>query len=366
MNMKILLLSGYDAVSHKYWRELLAKNLPEFEWTQLALPDRYFQWRVRGNSLTFAKKFADILSRDYDLLIVTSMVDLVSLRGMVPKLASIPNLVYCHENQFDYPVTAHQSEMINIQLTNIYTLVCADRVIFNSAYNLATSLSGVRNFLKKMPDEVPDNLVELIESKSFVLPVPIESQPENAKEKRAPMPVILWNHRWEYDKQPEVFFEALTRLKSAGYKFRLNILGQSFRKQPECFEKARERLKDEILNWGYQPKAVYWKCLSQSDIVVSTALHDFQGLSTLEAIHCGATPVVPDRVAYPEYVPDSLRYKLGEGIDEAEQLFSLLVSLLNHNQLPEVDVSQYLTSNIIPQYRKQIIDLLGNTSETRV
>ena len=26
-------------------------------------------------------------------------------------------------------------------------------------------------------------------------------------------PLILWNHRWEYDKNPEPFFQSLFRLK---------------------------------------------------------------------------------------------------------------------------------------------------------
>ena len=53
------------------------------------------------------------------------------------------------------------------------------------------------------------------------------------------LPHIVWNHRWEYDKQPEVFFDALLRLKNAGYSFKLHVLGQSFRKVPACFAQAK-------------------------------------------------------------------------------------------------------------------------------
>ena len=30
-------------------------------------------------------------------------------------------------------------------------------------------------------------------------------------------PVILWNHRWEYDKNPEFFFNTLSKLKKNGF-----------------------------------------------------------------------------------------------------------------------------------------------------
>ena len=98
--MKILLLSAYDAASHQRWRQELEEFFPEHQWTQLSLPPRYFSWRVRGNSVSWAFSQRTLLTQAYDLVIVTSMVDLSSLRGFVPELARIPTLVYFHENQF--------------------------------------------------------------------------------------------------------------------------------------------------------------------------------------------------------------------------------------------------------------------------
>ncbi len=54
--------------------------------------------------------------------------------------------------------------------------------------------------------------------------------------------------------------------------------------------------------WGYLAKrADYLSLLDQSHLVLSTAQHDFQGLAVLEAVAAGCIPVVPSRLAYPEW-----------------------------------------------------------------
>ncbi len=88
--MRILLFSAYDALSHQYWRKGLVNAFPEYDWTVLTLPPRFFSWRLRGNSMTWAFSERDVLIAGYGLLICTSMTDLSALKGMVPELAKIP------------------------------------------------------------------------------------------------------------------------------------------------------------------------------------------------------------------------------------------------------------------------------------
>ena len=90
--MRILLLSAYDAHSHRRWRQGLVAAFPEWQWTVLTLPPRYFSWRVRGNSLSWAFSERETLEQPYDVLIATSMTDLSALKGLVPALASVPSL----------------------------------------------------------------------------------------------------------------------------------------------------------------------------------------------------------------------------------------------------------------------------------
>ena len=369
---RILLLSGYDAASHRYWRNTLVKGIEAFDWTEIALPDRHFSWRVRGNSLSFAFQYKEVLCQDYDCLIATSMVDLASLRGFVPQLTNIPNLLYFHENQFDYPVKesadlkAIAQKTVSAQLTSIYALLCADKILFNSKYNQRTFFSGAKQLLNKLPDGIPKHLLKGMEQDSQVLPVPISEElilkKQNLMDKKregcsGPLQIV-WNHRWEYDKQPEIFFNAMYLLKQQGVQFRLNVLGQSFRQKPECFEKARNSLKNEIQTWGYQAEEEYYRILSESDIVISTALHDFQGLSMLEAILCGCFPVAPNRVAYPEYMQDNNLYHVGGEIDEAESLYAKLMEVLSQEELPasqKQSVNCYLDRQLLSVYQETIM-----------
>ena len=378
---RILLLSGYDAASHRYWRNTLVKGIEAFDWTEIALPDRHFSWRVRGNSLSFAFQHKDVLSRDYDCLIATSMVDLASLRGFVPQLANIPNLIYFHENQLDYPAkespelkAAFQND-VSAQLTSIYTLLCADKTLFNSKYNQRTFFSGAQKLLNKLPDGIPKDLLKGMQQDSQVLPVPISEKlilnRQNFKHKknmdsRGPLQIV-WNHRWEYDKQPEIFFNAMLLLKQQGIQFKLHVLGQSFRNKPACFDKAKNSLQDEIQTWGYQPSEDYYRILSESDFVISTALHDFQGLSMLEAILSGCYPLAPNRVAYPEYMQDNNLYQVNGKLDEAESLFAKLMVIIAQGELPAPPkqlVEPYLDGHLLAVYRETIMASINLFKQT--
>ncbi len=171
---RVLLLSGYDAASHRRWREHLAALLPEFHWHTLALPPRFFRWRIRGNPLSWLKE--PLLQEPWDLIVATSMVDLATLRGLNPRLVRTPCLLYMHENQFAFPISSGQNASADPQMVNLYSALCADCVVFNSGWNRDSFLAGARAFLQKLPDEVPEGLIETLRDRSRVIPVPIEDR----------------------------------------------------------------------------------------------------------------------------------------------------------------------------------------------
>jgi glycosyltransferase involved in cell wall biosynthesis len=155
-------------------------------------------------------------------------------------------------------------------------------------------------------------VIDQIREKSSVHPPGVDLC--DVRIRRDPGPVrILWAARWEHDKNPEDFFAAMKVLKEKGLKFRLNVIGEQFRDAPEVFDWAKDYFSDEIDRWGYQAsKKEYQTAMAMSDIVVSTAIHEFFGIGMLEAISAGCRPVLPDRLSYPAIVEsladEPLRY----------------------------------------------------------
>jgi len=330
--MKALLLSAYDAQSHRVWRENLYAMLPQIEWVTLTLPPRYFPWRVRGNSLTWAFNHRLALTDNYDFLLCTSMTDLSALRGFVPELARLPTIVYCHENQFAYPENpdpqAARTNPVEPQILSIYTALCADRLVFNSTWNQHSFLDGAAALLRKLPDQVPGGLVERL-SQSSVLPVPLS--PSLFAKRQAESPpeelTIVWNHRWEYDKGPALLLAITDSLMARGLRFRLHLLGQRFRQAPPEFVALQECLAHYCQSQGIAPgradfiedREEYRALLASSDVVLSTALHDFQGLSVLEASALGCVALAPERLVYPEYLgPENLYAGAGNVLQQAD------------------------------------------------
>lgn len=360
--MNILLLSAYDAVSHQYWRRGLVSQFPEHQWTVLTLPARYFSWRIRGNSLSWAMSEKETLNQSYDLLIATSMTDLSALKGMVPALAGVPTLVYCHENQFAYPESGREYGSVEPKILNLYTALAADHICFNTGFNRDTFLSGCRRLLKKLPDHVPTGVVEHIEQRASVLPVPLADELYRPGRTEPGALQLVWNHRWEFDKGPELLLKMAQGLIEARVDFRLHVVGQQFRQVPDAFAQLRS-LPDKFLgHWGYMESATaYRELLQQADVVLSTALHDFQGIAVLEAVAAGCIPAVPQRLAYPELFPAEYCYPV-DG-DETRALVSRLAELAQQKSaqalLPPPTISDLSWSTLKPEYARLMNQLAG-------
>jgi glycosyltransferase involved in cell wall biosynthesis len=331
----ILLLSAYDAPSHRYWRQGLERYCKDYRFTQLALPARFFSWRIRGNSLSWAFTCRESLEQNFDLVLATSQVDLSSLRGMVPRLASVPTIVYFHENQFAYPTSGDQHGSVEPQMVNLYSALCADQLVFNSSWNRDSFLQGVRLLLRRLPDHVPAGMPELLADRAQVLPVPIDIGSPLPRRPAAVLQLV-WNHRWEYDKGPAILLAAIRHCIEQALPVCFHLLGQQFKRRPPEFDQIEKLLAANPVaagHWGrIEDRQCYLALLGRADVVLSTALHEFQGLAVMEAAARGCLPLVPDRLSYPEFFPDLCRYPSSplhpdaEGRAIAAALSQLLVS----------------------------------------
>jgi glycosyltransferase involved in cell wall biosynthesis len=122
---------------------------------------------------------------------------------------------------------------------------------------------------------------------------------------------LIWAARWEYDKGPQQLQAILRQLNDRHVDFKLCLLGQSFRQQPIEFEQIKVEFNSHLVQFGYATsRQQYLIWLVGGDIILSTARHEFQGLAVQEAVQLGCTPVLPNRLVYPQmfgsdYVYDS-------------------------------------------------------------
>lgn len=314
--LQVALLSPYHGGSHRAWAEGYGQHSGA-KVTLLSLPARFWKWRMHGGAVALAEQYRASGLRP-DLILATDMLDLTTFLALTrEKTAVIPTVLYPHENQLTYPLPTdgntgpmrrqHGERDLHYVFINFASMLAADVVLFNSQYHLESWFAALPRFLKHFPDYNLLRTVTALRAKSSVLPVGLNLADLGSPQKAAarPVPLILWNQRWEYDKNPEAFFAVLLALAAEGVAFEVALCGEQFGKRPFIFSQAIQQLGDRVVHVGHLPRAQYRDWLWAADLTISTALHEFFGISILEAIACHTFPLLPRRLSYPELIPES-------------------------------------------------------------
>ncbi len=302
---RFLFLESFYGGSHQEFADgLIARSRHKID--LLTLPARFWKWRMRGAALHFIKK-APPLDR-YDGLIATDLMSLADFKALAGP-GCPPALVYFHENQLTYPLAPGEQMDYQFGFTDITTALAADMIRFNSRTHCEAFFDGLPVFLKMMPEYRPKWVVNAIRSKADVLypgcRLPANGHPRPEINTTRP-PLIIWNHRWEFDKNPELFFDTLDAVADRGADFRLALLGESCQTVPKVFMRARKRYGRRILQYGHvASRAAYIDWLEQGAVVISTAQQENFGISVVEAVRLGCFPLLPKRLAYPEVIPEN-------------------------------------------------------------
>ena len=304
--MRIALLEAYYGGSHKAWADGY-RAFSANEIRLITMPAQFWKWRMQGGAVTMAR----LLDWQPELILASGMLDLSLFRALTwRRFAGVPLVLYLHENQLSYPQNQRQGHGWRYGFINYASALSADRVYFNSAFHQRDFLAQLPRMLKHFPDFNELDTVDAIHQKSSVLPPGIDlSRFDAYRERRADSepPLILWNHRWEADKDPAAFAESMTQLADEGMDFSVAITGERFVAMPPAFAGLRERLGDKLVQLGYLDSfAEYARLLWRADLVVSSAWQEFFGMSICEAMYCGAVPVLPDRLNYPDLLPREL------------------------------------------------------------
>ena len=322
----IVVLEPYYGGSHATFVDTLRER-SRHRVKVVTMPARKWKWRMRGAAIWFAREDNAWVrggdGRPGEVILANDMLSVADLRALLPTaLRDVPIACYFHENQLTYPLPDERERDYQYGMTNVTSCLAADAVWFNSRFHREDFLAAADQLLAQMPDHVPPGIVKAIRQKSAVLPPPVSvgGLPRPTARPCDRGATILWSHRWEYDKNPEPFFDALIRLDEAGYAFGLVLVGEQFRTAPPVFATVWDRLQTHIVHAGYlASRSQYRAMLSRCDVVVSTAIQENFGIAIVEAMLAGCQPLLPNRLSYPELIPPPLYHKCLYPTDEALQ-----------------------------------------------
>jgi len=307
--LKILFLEPFYGGSHKAVADGFAAG-SRHQVEILSLAPRFWKWRMRGSALAFIRQIKNLT--DYDLVFATDMVDVTDFKALAGPQCP-PVALYFHENQLSYPLEPGEKRDFHLGFTNIVSALAADGVFFNSEFHRDDFFSAAKALIRKMPDLRPGWVLDKIRGKTGVLYPGIEVGPSvfgslERQDSSLDRPLVVWNHRWEYDKNPTAFFTVLERLKRRGILFYLAVMGEQYDSVPEAFKGIDKRFDAELLVCGYQEQAAdYRKWLAKGSVVISTAIQENFGISVMEAVAHGCFPLLPNRLSYPELIPEYLK-----------------------------------------------------------
>jgi len=325
--MRVLFLDPFHGGSHRAFAEGWARH-SRHTIELHTLPARFWKWRMRGAALHFARSVRE--PSRYDALVVTDLMSLSDLKSLWGG-ACPPALAYFHENQLSYPLPPGETMDYQFGFTDITTILAARRVLFNSRFQYDAFFSALPGFIGMMPEFHPRWVIESIRGRAGVLHPGVDlpdGPPGLLPLDPSLPPLVIWNHRWEFDKRPQDFFAALDAIERRGVAFRLALLGENFQVVPKEFLAARERYGERIVQHGFVgSREGYLDWLRQGAVVISTAEQENFGMSIVEAVRLGCRPLLPDRLSYPELIPPDLHAScLYDGPDDLPDRLAAVLS----------------------------------------
>lgn len=307
--LQILFIEPFYGGSHQQFVEQWQQH-SRHNFTLLRLPAYKWKWRMRHSGLSLANEANELVKRGqhWDVLICSDMLPLAEFLGLVDSsISRLPSVCYFHESQLTYPTSTgeFQDRDYHFVYSNFINSVTSDESWFNSNFHRQQFFGSMAEYLKRMPDNRHLDELNTAETRSRVYSPGVEIHdtievPGVECRKRGSL-TIVWPHRWEHDKNPDQFIEALQELEKQQIEFQLILLGESFTSAPNTFAQMQIEFKSRIKHCGFvENRTDYFSWLAQGDVAVSTANHEYFGIAMLECAACGLIPLVPKRLAYPE------------------------------------------------------------------
>ena len=309
--LRVLVVEPWYGGSHRAWADGIAAHSAHDVHLVTHEP-RFWRWRLRGAAVTLAAEVVEAVAHQGrpDVVLVGDLVDVAALRGLCGEaLAGVPVVLYLHENQITEEVGPGTRGDQAAAWTTWTSLVAADVVVANSAFHRHVLAEALPTFLATAPDR--DHLAwsasVVAGMEVLPVPVPLEGLLDGARpEPDGGPPLVVFNSRRDHDKRPEALTRVLVALARDGVAFRVALTGRTVRSDLRDLDADLAALGDRVVHLGPLDRPAYVELLLRSDVVVSTAGHEFFGVAPVEAMAAGCVPLLPDRLAFPELVPPEL------------------------------------------------------------
>lgn len=317
----ICLVEPYAGGSHALLVNFVTQHYPSQVDTFLMGPKKW-GWRLRASALSFSQSIPPGHGHNYSLLLCTSMLNLAEFLALRPDFLGTRKLLYFHENQLTYPTQAqgaHEERDYYFGHANMVSAMVADVVLWNSRFNFTSFLQAIPHLIASIPFQSQDKpdikrICENIRAKSFVVyfPLQVPLVPPPLKAPQEPM-CIGFPHRWEFDKNPDEFVQVIKQLHESECVFTIKVFGgENFQGLdiPGHFRQSIPHLREgTLVHCGrIASRHDYLQALASCDVVVSTSVHEFFGISMVEASRLGVKVLCPKRLSYPELFAESALY----------------------------------------------------------
>lgn len=300
---RILALEPYYGGSHRAFLDGWKKH-SRHELTTLTLKPHHWKWRMRHAGITLAQEASKLPFLDqFDGIWSSSMVNLAEFLGTAPSpLRRLPSVLYFHENQLFYPALHDEPRDVHFAFTHWASTCAAAEIWFNSNFNRRTLFDGLTALFQKMPDQRRTFDRQTLEARSYCLAPGIDEFSFVSRSPSASEPLRLaWAARFEHDKGPELLLHALRQFKGSNQPFRLTVMGEQFDAVPDALKEIAREFSGELDQFGFVPaREDYVRRLNEADVFISTAQHEFFGLSVMEAAAAGCSLLLPEHLSYPE------------------------------------------------------------------
>lgn len=308
-NLNVQILDPFLGHSHQsFWDALKSNSIHSVE----IYPFGDTNWKLASGLSGYVT-----VTQQPDVFLCSDYFDIAVFKALNPSFLDVPFICYFHENQFEYPVEANREKGserdMHYGLINYRNVLVADHVVFNSQWNLKSFVDGVKNFRRRLPAKFRENidvrkLQKRLSAASIIYPLThkielLKSITAESNKKDGPL-VVLWNHRWEYDKGTKELIELYHAVVEQDMNVQLVVCGKNHKnsslgKMLQEISIAKVTVKDWV-----DDEEAYFKLIKDSDVILSTSKHEFFGLSVLEGIFGGLVPLLPDALSYPELYAD--------------------------------------------------------------